>query len=301
MDESIAAGGITPLTLSPREIGGHVFDFSRQSALMAIVNRTPDSFYDRGATFELQAAVKKARDAVEQGAQWVDIGGVPFSPDTPDVSVAEEIERVVPVVAAIRADSDVVISVDTYRVEVARAAIDAGASVINDVTGLATAGMAELIAETGVSVVIAHSKAQPHRHLRQPQYGDVVREVKDFLAQRVELAYSHGVRPEQIVIDPGHDLNKNTLHTLEITRRLSELNSLGLPMLVALSNKDFIGETLDRPRGERVNGSVAAAVWCYTQGARIFRVHEVAPTRDALHMIEAIAGAREPAYLKHNV
>lgn len=289
-----------PTDLAPRRIGGTTFDFARRVAVMAVVNRTPDSFYDRGATFALDAAVARAAEAVEQGAHWVDIGGVPFSPDTPDVSRAEELDRVLPVVQALRAASDVVISVDTYDPQVAAACLDAGASVINDVMGLRTPGLAEVVADSEATVVIAHSIAAAHRHHRSPQYDDVVASVREYLMARVDLAVSKGIPPERIVIDPGHDLNKNTLHSLALTRRLGEITSLGLPVLVALSNKDFIGETLDRERGQRLSGSLAATALCVAAGARIVRVHEVAETVDAVRMTEAALGLRQPAWLRHN-
>src|SRR5690625_1493326 len=206
-----------PTTLVPRRIGGRTFDFARRTAVMAVVNRTPDSFYDAGSTYALDAAVAKATEAVRAGADWVDIGGVPFSPDTPEVSPEEELSRVLPVVEALAADSDVVISVDTYTPEVATACLAAGASVINDVTGLRNPDLAEVIADSEATVVIAHSLAEPHRHLRRPQYQDVVTEIRDFLLRRVDVALSAGIPPERIVIDPGHDLNKNTMHSLEIT------------------------------------------------------------------------------------
>ncbi|WP_420114172.1 dihydropteroate synthase [Pseudactinotalea sp.] len=287
--------------LAPRRIGARTFDFARRTAVMAVVNRTPDSFFDHGATFALEAAVAQAQRAVAEGADWVDIGGLPFSPDTPDVSVAEEVDRVLPVVEAIRAVSDVVISVDTYRPEVAQAVLDGGADVINDVMGLRVAGLAEVVASSGATIVIAHSVGEPHRHHRRPQYQDVVAEVVAYLIERVEYARSLGIAEDRIVIDPGHDLNKNTLHTLEITRRLHEVAAIGLPMLVALSNKDFVGESIDRPQGERLYGTLAATALCVQAGARIVRAHQVRETVDVVRMTEAVLGLREPAYLKHNI
>nr|WP_235020064.1 dihydropteroate synthase [Ruania rhizosphaerae] len=268
---------------------------------MAIVNRTPDSFYDGGRTFALQAAVDACLAAVADGADWVDIGGMAFSPDTPEVSAAEELDRVLGVIEAVRAASDVVISVDTQRPEVARACVLAGADVVNDTTGLRTDGMAQAVAETGASVVIAHSIAQPHRHHQRPEYGDVVSEVAAFLSSQVQVALAAGVPAERIIIDPGHDLNKNTRHSLELVRRLAEITALGYPTLVALSNKDFVGETLNRERPERLAGTLAATVMCIERGARIVRAHEVAATVDAVRMAEAVLGLREPAYLRHNV
>lgn len=287
------------LTRPERRIGGRVFDFSRQVAVMAIVNRTADSFYDQGATDSLDAAVAAGRNALAAGADWVDIGGVKFAPGPP-VPVAEEIDRVVPVVEALRG-SGAVLSVDTFHPEVALAAISAGAHVINDTTGLHNPALAEVVADSDATLVITHSLAEPRMPYPAPQYDDVVAEVAGFLLGRVDRALEYGVPLERIVIDPGHDLNKNTLHSLELTRRLGEITALGLPTLVAVSNKDFIGETLDRPRRERVNGSLAAAVFCIMQGARIVRMHNVAAAVEAVRMTEAILGFRPPAHPRHNL
>jgi dihydropteroate synthase len=290
---------LPPLTSPVRTIGARRFDFSRQVAVMAIINRTPDSFYDAGINFELDRAVAASLQAVEDGADWIDIGGVPFSPGDP-LPVEEEAARVVPVIAALRQASDVVISVDTFHAEVAERSIAAGATVVNDTTGLSDLDLVRVVADSEASLVIVHSLATPRTQYPRPQYSDVVGEVAAFLRERVELAMSLGVPEERIIIDPGHDLNKNTLHTLELTRRLSEVAAIGLPTMVALSNKDFIGETLNQPKHQRLEGSLAAAVACILQGARIVRVHEVAQTVAAARMAEAILGLREPAYLKHN-
>ena len=264
---------------------------------MAIVNRTPDSFYDGGATFALDAAVAAGHRAVEQGAQIVDVGGVKFAPG-PAVRIEDEIARVVPLVRELA--PLVAVSVDTFHPEVARAAIDAGASIINDTTGIHDPAMADVVADSDATIVIAHSRAAPRTQLPRPHYRDVVTEVADFLRERTDLAIAHGVSAERIIVDPGHDLNKNTLHSLELTRRLGELTELGFPLLVALSNKDFIGEVLDRDRADRLAGSLAAAVFCVMQGARIVRAHNVRDTVDAMRMVEAILGWRNPAYVLHN-
>ena len=284
-----------------RTIGRRTFDFDRQAAVMSVVNRTPDSFWDRGRTYRLDAAVAAAMAAVEAEADWVDIGGVPFSPDTPQISEAEEIDRVIPVVQRVAAASDVVISVDTTRIAVAEQALAAGACVINDTSGLADPGLAELAASTGATLIITHCLAAPHVHHPRPHYDDVVAEVVGFLAERLERARDLGVRDEQIILDPGHDLNKNTRHTLELTRRFGEVVALGLPTLAAVSNKDFIGEALDRARDERTIGSVVAATWCIQQGARVIRMHDARAAVDTVRLCAAIAGTREPANERHNL
>jgi dihydropteroate synthase len=283
-----------------RMFGTRRIDFSRQVALMAIVNRTPDSFYDGGRTFALDAAVSAALRAVDDGADWVDIGGVPFAPG-PALSAAEEADRIVPVIEAVRSRSDVVISADTFLPEVAEASIAAGANVINDTTGLRNKDLAAVVAESGVHIVITHSLAAPRTVYPRPDYHDVVAEVADFLRRKVDQALELGIAADRIIIDPGHDLNKNTLHSLEITRRFREIADLGFPALAAVSNKDFIGETLGQDKKDRLAGSLAAAVMCIMNGARIVRMHNVAEAHSAVRLVEAALGWREPAYLKHNM
>jgi dihydropteroate synthase len=281
-----------------RTIGGREFDFARRVAVMAIVNRTPDSFHDRGSTFAVEKALAAVRAAADAGADWIDIGGVPFAPG-PEVSVAEELDRVLPVVGAAR--DLAVVSVDTFRPEVAREVIKAGAGVVNDTSGLRDPAVADAVAGTAAQLVITHSVAPPRTLWPRPQYGDVTAEVAAFLRDRVDLALARGVRPDQIIIDPGHDLNKNTLHSLELTRRLDEIAAVGYPMLAAVSNKDFIGETLDAPQHGRLAGTLAAVVFCVLHGARIVRVHDVRATVDAVRMTEAMLGWRPPAYTRHNM
>ena len=282
-------------------MGRRTFHFDRQIVVMGIVNRTPDSFFDNGQTYALDRAVAAALAADAAGAGWVDIGGVPFSPDTPEVSEAEELDRVVPVVAAVATASDVVISVDTFRPEVAARSMAAGAAVINDTTGLRDRDLAAVIAAGGASVVITHSLAAPRTHLRRPRYDDVVAEVKAFLADRIDVAVGIGVPESKIFLDPGHDLNKNTRHSLELTRRLSEIADLGLPLLAAVSNKDFVGEATGLAKLDRMPPSVAAATVCALNGARILRMHDVPAAVAATRMVETILGFAEPAYLRHNL
>ena len=282
-----------------RRIGRREFDFDRQVAVMAVVNRTPDSFYDRGATFDLDRAVEAAVRAAGLGADWVDVGGVPFGRG-PAVSTEEEIDRVVPLISAITEATDVVVSVDTNKAEVARAAIAAGAAVVNDTSGLGDPEMAAAVAGSDAHIVVTHSVGPPRVEKPAARYDDVIAEVREFLEQRVERAIDSGIPQDRIIVDPGHDLDKNTLHSLELTRRLDEVAPSGLPLLVAVSNKDFIGESIDREREHRLFGSIAAMVACIERGARIVRMHDVEATVDAVRMTEAILGMREPARLEHN-
>jgi dihydropteroate synthase len=277
-----------------RTFGRRTFDFSRAVAVMAIINRTPDSFYDRGAHFALDAALATAEQALAEGADWLDVGGVKAGPG-PEVDEAEELQRVLPVVEALRPRTDAVISVDTFRSGVARRVLAAGVDVVNDPSGLHDPELATVTAEQGGALVVMHTGGPPRTRPHRSAYRDVVADVKRFLAERAALAVRLGVPAERIIVDPGHDFHKNTHHSLELTRRLGELTELGYPLLVALSNKDFIGETLDVPLGLRVEGSLAAAVVSVLYGASIVRVHEVGPTVRALRMTEAIIGRRPPA------
>lgn len=277
-------------------------DLAHRVLVMAIVNRTPDSFFDRGRTFGLEQAVAAGHAAAAQGADVIDVGGVKFAPGEA-LPVAEEIERVVPVVRRLREElPGVLLSVDTFQAEVARAAVAAGADIINDTTGLRGPGMAATAAATGATIVLTHSLAEPRTPLPRPTYDDVVAEVEVALHDLVERATAAGITRERVVLDPGPDLNKTTEHTLALLRGWERFTAPGLPLLAALSRKDVIGETLGLPKEERLEGSLAAAGWVIPRGARILRVHDVAATVRAARMTEVLLGWREPAGpLRHNV
>lgn len=278
-------------------------DTSRRVLVMGIVNRTQDSFFDQGRTWQLEQAVSAGLRAAEEGADIVDVGGVKFAPGDP-LDPAEEAARVVPVIERLRRElpGEVLLSVDTFHASVARAALEVGADLINDTTGLSDPRMAEEVARAGASLVLTHSVAEPRRPFPRPRYEDVVEEVRDFLAARLERALEAGIARERIVLDPGPDLNKNTQQTLEVLRDWGEYAALGLPLLAALSRKDFVGESLGLPKEERLAGSLAAAAWTIRLGARILRVHDVRETVRMVRMLEVLAGWREPAGpLVHNV
>jgi dihydropteroate synthase len=283
-----------------RSFGRRTFDFSRRVAVMAILNRTPDSFYDRGANFGFEAAVAAGERALAEGADWLDVGGVKAGPGA-QVSEAEELDRVVPLVEALRGRTDAVISVDTFRPGVARRALAAGADVVNDPSGLHDPLVAEAAAEAGAGLVVMHTGGPPRTRPHRPAYADVVAEVRAFLTDRVALARQRGVPAERLIVDPGHDFHKNTFHSLELTRRLDELADLGYPLLVAFSNKDFVGETLDVPLDQRLEGSLAAAAFGVLHGASIIRVHEVQATVRVVRMTEAILGHRLPAVTRRGL
>ncbi len=284
-----------------RTIGRKKFNFSQQVAVMGIINRTLDSFYDKGITFEFGNALEAAEGALRQGADWLDIGAVPFSPLAQEVDERDELDRLLPLVQAVREKTDAVVSIDTFRAEVARQALNIGADAVNDTSGLHDPLMAEVVAAAGATLIITHSKAAPRERLARPRYTDVVAEVRDFLIERANFAEQRGVSRDKIIVDPGHDLNKNTWHSLELTRRLDELSTLGYPLLVSVSNKDFIAETLDLPVDELTEGTLAAIVFCIIQGARIVRVHNVAAMRSGITVVEAALGWRPPAVACHNL
>jgi dihydropteroate synthase len=267
-----------------------------RALVMAIVNRTKDSFYDGGATFTDEAALAAVDRAVADGADIVDIGGVRAGSKGEVVDAREEARRVVPFVARVRArHPDLVISVDTWRHEVGREVCRAGADLLNDTWAGADPKLAEVAAEFGVGIVCSHTgglppRTDPHR----PRYTDVVASVVAELVSRAERMVAVGVPAAGVLIDPTHDFGKNTWHGLELLRRLDELVGTGWPVLMALSNKDFIGETLGADVGDRVDGTLAATAVAAWTGARVFRAHEVRQTRKALEMVASIAGTRAP-------
>ena len=264
--------------------------------VMAIVNRTRDSFYDGGATFAQDKAMERVRAVVAEGADIVDIGGVKAGPGEL-VDAAEETRRTAPFVAAVRAEfPDLVISVDTWRSEVGREVCREGADLLNDAWGGFDPGLAEVAAEHGAALVCTHTNdARPRTPPHRPSYDDVVSSAIDATVALAERALSLGVDRDSLLIDPAHDFEKNTWHSLELTRRLDEMVATGWPVLVSLSHKDFVGETLDRPVTERLVGTLAATAVSAWQGARVFRAHDVLETREVLDMVAGIRGTRPPA------
>lgn len=263
--------------------------------MMAIVNRTPDSFYDKGATWAEDKAFERVRQVVDEGAEIVDIGGIKAGPGA-EIDAAEEIRRVGSFVARVRAAyPSLVISVDTWRAEVGRVVCSEGADLLNDAWGGADPGLVHVAAEFGAAIVCTHTggmapRTRPHRI----EYADVLASVIADTVAYADRAVAAGVDPRSVVIDPAHDFGKNTWHSLEVTRRLDEMVATGWPVLVSLSNKDFVGETLDLPVGERLSGTLAATAVCAWHGARVYRVHEVVETRHVVDMVRSIAGVRRP-------
>ena len=263
---------------------------------MAIVNRTPDSFYDKGATWDDAPAMEAVAAAIDAGADIVDIGGVKAGPGD-EVDEAEEIRRVVPFVAAVRAaHPDVAISVDTWRAGVARACLADGADIVNDAWGAPDPDIFDATAAGGGAIVCTHAggvtpRTRPHRIA----YDDVVGEVVAYVTSLAERAVKAGVSRESVLIDPGHDFGKNSWHSLELTRHLGALVDTGWPVLVSLSNKDFVGESLDRAVPDRLIGTLATTSVCAWLGARVFRAHNVGETRDTIDMVATIRGDRLPS------
>jgi dihydropteroate synthase len=282
-------------------LGSRVFA-EDEFVVMAIVNRTPDSFFDRGATYDTAAALDAVAKAVDERADIVDIGGVKAGPGT-EVDAGEEIRRVGDFVAQVRGRwPDLVISVDTWRAEVGTVVCEAGADVLNDAWGGVDPGLAEVAGRYGAGLVCTHAgghrpRTRPHR----VAYADVVADVVATTVRLAERAADLGVPHESIVVDPGHDFGKNTRHSLEVTRRLPELVATGWPVLVSLSNKDFIGETLDLPVPERLTGTLATTAVSAWLGARVFRVHQVRETRQVLDMVASILGVRPPAVARRGL
>jgi dihydropteroate synthase len=266
--------------------------------IMAIVNRTPDSFYRPGVTWDEQKALDRVHEVVAEGADILDVGGVPAKPPD-DVTVAEEIRRAVPFIATVRAAyPDLVISVDTWRHEVARAACEAGADLLNDTWGGWDPKLAEVAAEAGAGIVCSHAGGlRPRTRPFRVAYPDVMADVLGHVLKLAGRAERAGVDKARIIIDPAHDFGKNTWHSLEITRRLGEMTATGWPVLLSASHKDFVGETLGAGIEDRLAGTLAVTAVGAWLGARVFRVHNVTETRQALDMVAAIRGDQLPARL----
>ena len=287
--------GAGPRAQGPLRLGRATFPES-QPLIMGIVNRTPDSFFRPGLTWDESAAMARVDQVIAEGADIVDVGGIPAAPGF-EVDVAEEIRRTAAFIAAIRARyPNVVISVDTWRHETGRAACEAGADLLNDSWGGYDEQLADVAAEFGAGLVCSHAgRQQPRTRPFRVAYADVMADVLDQTTRLADRAVAAGVPPDRIVVDAAHDFGKNTWHSLEVTRRLAEMTDTGWPVLVSLSNKDFVGETLNLPPEQRLPGTLAATSICAWLGARIFRVHQVTESRQVVDMVAAIRGDRPPA------
>jgi len=271
-------------TLSIRPFEGHPV------SLMGVVNVTPDSFSDGGLFLDADAAIAHGRELAEQGAEVLDVGGESTRPGAEPVSAEVEIERTEPVVAALAA-AEYTVSIDTSKLSVAEAALDAGATIVNDVTALRNdPEVARLCAERGAGLVLMHMQGDPRTMQEDPRYDDVVDDVKGFLTERLEAALAAGVAEERVWLDPGIGFGKTLAHNLELLRRLGELRELGRPLVVGTSRKSFLGKVDGSPVEERIGGTIASSVLAAAEGADVLRVHDVTEVAQAVRVATAILG-----------
>ena len=271
-------------------LGERSYDLATRPLVMGILNRTPDSFFDKGATFSLDALLRRAHEIAVEGADILDVGGVKAGPG-PEVGPQEELDRVVPAVEALHARFELPISVDTWRADVARAAFAAGAAMGNDISGFADPGYLPAAAQAGASVVATHIRLSPRVPDPEPHYDDVVGTVRDALVDRARAAEAAGILPERIVIDAGLDLGKTWSQSLILLRRSADLAALGYPLLLSASNKTFLGRLLGLEVGERGAASLAAAALGIARGCRIVRAHDVRGTRRVCLVMAAVLEA----------
>ena len=271
------------------QCGRHTLDLDLP-VVMGVLNVTPDSFSDGGRFAGLPAALAQAERLAGEGAAIIDVGGESTRPGAAPVDVGEELRRVIPVIERLVERLALPVSVDTCKPEVMRAAISAGASMINDVTALRAPGAIEAVAESDVAICLMHMQGEPRTMQSEPRYTDVLVEVRDFLRGRVACCVEAGISVSRLVIDPGFGFGKTLEHNLELLRRLPELAADGYPVLVGLSRKSMIGKLTGRADGERLGGSLALATLAMLAGARILRAHDVAPTVDAIRIVAAMGG-----------
>jgi dihydropteroate synthase len=283
------------VTAPPRALRarGRRIELAGAPLLMGIVNATPDSFSDAGELPDVDARVARARELAAAGARILDVGGESAFGGRPPVAEDEEAARVVPVIERIARELDVLVSVDTYKPAVADAAIAAGAQIVNDVSGLRDPELADVCAATGAGLVLMHTRVAPKGTLLDPgHYDDVVADVRDFLAQRIAVAEAAGMHPEQLMLDPGPDFAKTPAQTVAVLRRLDVLHTLGRPLLLAVSRKDFLGAITGRGPRERGAATLAAVGWAADAGAHAVRVHDVRAAADFLEVRAVLHGER---------
>lgn len=273
--------------------GARTLALGERPWLMGIVNATPDSFSDAGVHRTLEDRVALARELLAAGADVIDVGGESGVTNRPAVTPQEEIARVVPLIERIAGELGAVVSVDTYKPDVAKAAISAGACIVNDVSGLRDPALADICAETGAALLLMHTRAAPKEKLLDPSLnGQMTADVVGFLRERMDLARARGVTDEQLILDPGPDFGKTPAQTVEVLASLDAVHALGRPLLLALSRKDFIGAITGRSPRERGAGTLAALAWGIEAGGHIFRLHDVAAAVDFIAVREVLAGRR---------
>jgi dihydropteroate synthase len=272
--------------------GAHVLDCKRRTHLMGILNVTPDSFSDGGAFFDAESAVARGIEMAADGADLIDVGGESTRPGSDPVPVEEELRRVLPVVKRLTAELDLPISIDTRKPEVAGAALGAGATVVNDVSAGRERGMFRVVAESGAGMILMHMRGEPKTMQEQPDYVDVVREVREFLARRVEEATAAGVELSRLCVDPGIGFGKTAEQSLLLMKEIDALLELGRPILVGPSRKSFIGLVLGTEVDERLEGTAGAVAYLVTRGAHIVRVHDVKEMARVVRVVDAIVEAK---------
>jgi len=270
-------------------LGSKKLDLTKKVVIMGVLNLTPDSFYDKGRYSQKEKALARVEEMIYQGADLVDVGGESTRPRATRVSVEEELRRVIPAIDRIKGLFQVPVSIDTYKARVAQKAIEAGADMVNDISGLKfDPEMKQVVAEYKVPLVVMHIKGTPRDMQDNPHYGSLMGEIVSYLAESIRIAREAGIDEEKIVIDPGIGFGKTVKHNLEIIKKLSELKSLGRPILIGVSRKSFIGNILNLPLRERLEGSLAATCLAVSQGARIVRTHDVKETRRVVDLTQAI-------------
>lgn len=259
--------------------------------VMGILNTTPDSFSDGGQFDSVNSAIEHVSQMIAEGADIIDVGGESTRPGAQAVSVADELQRVIPVIKAIRENSDIAISIDTSKPEVMQQAVEAGADLVNDVNALNAEGAIEVCAALNIPVCLMHMQGQPRTMQHDPQYKNVVEDIKGYFQQRILLCEQAGIKKDHIILDPGFGFGKTAGHNYSLLKHLDRFLDLGCPLLVGMSRKSMIGHVLDVDVNDRLSGSLAAAVLASTKGGRIFRVHDVKPTVDALKVCAAMSAA----------
>ena len=277
------------------DLRGSAVDLS-QALIMGVINVTPDSFSDGGRFVKADAAIARADQMAENGAHLIDIGGESTRPGAAPAALNQELDRVLPVIETVVARTGLPVSIDTSKPEVMEAAAAAGASMINDVRGLREPGALEAASRSGLSVCVMHMQGQPRTMQEQPVYADVVAEVREFLAARLDACEAAGIPLGRVVIDPGFGFGKTVEHNLQLLRHLNDLAALGRPLLVGLSRKSMLGVLLGRDVAQRLPGSLALALLARQRGANIIRVHDVSATKDVLRMLDILEGSGRPAH-----
>jgi dihydropteroate synthase len=270
-------------------IGNTRFTAGSEPLVMGILNVTPDSFYDGGRFYNRQEALRHVEEMVKEGADIIDIGGMSSRPGAKPVSTADELKRTIPIIKNINKNYDILISIDTYRSEVAEEAVSAGAAIINDISALSMDDkMVSVAVSGGASVILMHMQGTPENMQDNPHYDDVIDEIYEYLYQRACYAIDSGISSDKIIIDPGIGFGKNLDHNITILNKIKEFSFMGFPVLVGPSRKSFLGKVLDLPGDERLEGSIAAAVWSVINNVSIVRVHDVGETVRALKIINSI-------------